>query len=364
MDAVLETGVANVAYDQYARSSAFVVAPTVTITGPRGSVEGHGALSLFEGGSRSLQAGGAGRLAFTPAPALALELRGDLGATAYNDVSAIVYGRADVVARYRVGGLWQLAAGPTLGFVTNTPAARQLLGFTAGAWAGDTAGAYGVRVSPARVGPLSYADTELWGGWARGRVELGGSAGVRAGALGAGARAWVNAGLGLRITSHLAVVAGAGAYPAELVQGVPGGRYGTLAVRMRASSRRPAPSLASPVAALARAIGAPPAAGAATPAAEASASDLTITRGRAGRRRLRLRVPRAARVEVMGDFTGWEPAPLTPVGGGWWELVLPPLAPGPYRLNARVDGGPWLVPAGTATLEDDYGGVVGVLSII
>lgn len=361
IDATLEAGVANVAYDRYARSSAFVVAPTVALAGARGSVEARGALSFFEGGSRSLQGGGAGELRFLPAPSLALALRGDLGATAYNDVTPIVYGRTELVARYRVGALLQLTAGPTLGFVTNAPSARQLLGFTAGAWLGDTAAAGGVRVTPARVGSLSYADTELWGGWTRGRVEVGGSAGVRAGELGAGARAWVNGGVGLRITRDWAAVAGAGAYPAELIQGVPGGRFATVALRLRSSNGRRTPPPGSPVAVLARAVGR--AQGDAAEPAPGAASRLTVTSGRAGRRTLRLRAPGGGVVELMGDFTAWEPRALTRAADGWWELDLPPLAPGPYRVNVRVDGGPWTVPGGTATVEDDYGGVAGVLTL-
>jgi hypothetical protein len=363
LDATLDAGVANVAYDEYARSSAFVLAPTVAATGTRGSLEGRAALSLFEGGSRSVQVGGAGRLAFAPTRPLSLELVGDGGATVYNDVDPIVAGRAELLAHYRIGALWQLTAGPTIGLVTNTPSARELVGFTAGLSGVAPGAAYGVRVSPSHVGSLAYADTELWGGWARGRFELGGTAGLRTGDLGAGTRAWVSGGAALWIGPSYGLVAGAGAYPAEIVQGVPGGRFATLAFRVRAPGRGRSPAGASPAATLARAISRSRAPDAPTAAVPPAAAGFSVIAARRGHYRLALRAPLARRVELMGDFTNWEPVPLTRAPGGHWEVVLP-LAPGARRFNVRVDGGPWTVPQGVPTVADDFGSVVGVLSIL
>ena len=50
------------------------------------------------------------------------------------------------------------------------------------------------------------------------------------------------------------------------------------------------------------------------------------------------------------------------LGAGTWEARLP-LAPGVYRVNLRVDGGPWIVPPGLPSVVDEFGGAVGILTI-
>ena len=67
-------------------------------------------------------------------------------------------------------------------------------------------------------------------------------------------------------------------------------------------------------------------------------------------------------VEVSGDFTGWIPMKLERAGNGWWSATLP-LTPGQYQMNVRVDGGTWLVPPGLLSLQDEFGGSVGLLVI-
>jgi hypothetical protein len=221
-------------------------------------------------------------------------------------------------------------------------------------------------VTPVQVGGLAFADTELWGGWGRGALELSASAGVRAGDLGAGTRAWLNGGAALWLGRRYAVVAGAGAYPADLVQGVPGGRFGTLALRVR-TRPRPSAVVAAPDV-LARAVArsrlradadADPRRG----AGAATARDFAARPVGGGWYRLGLHAPDARTVELMGDFTNWEPVPLERAANGRWELALP-LGVGSHRFNVRLDGGPWTVPAGVATVGDDYGGVAGILGIM
>jgi hypothetical protein len=64
----------------------------------------------------------------------------------------------------------------------------------------------------------------------------------------------------------------------------------------------------------------------------------------------------------MGDFTDWQPVALTHTGAGAWEIRLP-LTPGVHRVNVRVDGGAWSVPAGARREESEFGGVVGVVVV-
>ena len=47
----------------------------------------------------------------------------------------------------------------------------------------------------------------------------------------------------------------------------------------------------------------------------------------------------------------------------FWMRVGTVSSPFTDVVNVRVDGGPWVVPAGTAAVEDDYGGVAGVLTL-
>jgi 1,4-alpha-glucan branching enzyme len=77
---------------------------------------------------------------------------------------------------------------------------------------------------------------------------------------------------------------------------------------------------------------------------------------------LRVQAPGARRVELNGDFTGWQPTALASSPGGSWTLTVP-LAPGTYQVNLRIDDGPWMVPAGLLPLTDEFGGRVGLLVI-
>jgi 1,4-alpha-glucan branching enzyme len=75
-----------------------------------------------------------------------------------------------------------------------------------------------------------------------------------------------------------------------------------------------------------------------------------------------VRAPGAGRVELVGDFTDWDPLALQRTRGDTWEITLP-LASGTHRLNVRVDGGEWGVPPGISAAPDEFGGVVGLLLI-
>jgi hypothetical protein len=86
----------------------------------------------------------------------------------------------------------------------------------------------------------------------------------------------------------------------------------------------------------------------------------TVERVRSGG--LTLRVPDASRVEIAGDWNGWQLEPLEPAGGGEW-IVPGSLEPGVYQFNLRVDGERWIVPEGVPRLEGSYGDKVGLLVI-
>ncbi len=53
--------------------------------------------------------------------------------------------------------------------------------------------------------------------------------------------------------------------------------------------------------------------------------------------------PDAARVEVLGTFTGWSASPvaLRKQEGGWWS-VQTDVSPGDHDFQYRIDGQTWL----------------------
>lgn len=64
-----------------------------------------------------------------------------------------------------------------------------------------------------------------------------------------------------------------------------------------------------------------------------------VTAKSSGEVRFRFFAPSAHRVEVLGDFTGWEakPLPLEREDGGWWS-GLTVVNPGDYDFHYRIDG--------------------------
>ena len=96
------------------------------------------------------------------------------------------------------------------------------------------------------------------------------------------------------------------------------------------------------------------------PTVQVAAADLDAT-GDSTRRTLRVRAPAAQRVEVMGDFTDWEPVTLTLTGDVFSGVFA--LSPGSHRLVLRMDGGDWRPAANTPAVDDDFGGRVGLLVV-
>jgi len=69
-------------------------------------------------------------------------------------------------------------------------------------------------------------------------------------------------------------------------------------------------------------------------------------------------------VEIMADFTDWEPVSLTRTASSEreWSVALP-LSAGSHRLAVRIDGGGWVVPPNLPRVADEFGGEVGLLTV-
>jgi hypothetical protein len=101
----------------------------------------------------------------------------------------------------------------------------------------------------------------------------------------------------------------------------------------------------------------------ASPAAERARRARPIIQvvGDSSVRTVRVRAPGARRVEIMGDFSDWEPVELT-LGGNLFTASVP-MASGTRRVVIRIDGGAWLPAANTPAVDDDFGGQVGLLLV-
>jgi hypothetical protein len=225
-----------------------------------------------------------------------------------------------------------------------------------GAWADRDGATLLATVTPVMVAD-SIRYTDFLGAlrfpWAA--LDLAWSAGARAGTVGAAvggtSRVWGNMSVVAWLRPRLALVASAGAYPVDLTQGYPGGRFLTVALRIASRETHASASTSAPS----------PVAVAGEPR-PSSATTFEIKRVSETERMLRVYAPSATSVELNGDFTQWRALSLTRDRDGWWTTTRA-IADGTYQMNFRIDGGPWLAPPGLLTATDEFGGVVGILVV-
>jgi hypothetical protein len=365
LSATLDAGLSQVHYDGFLPSGAAALTPAVRLERRSAVLTGRGTVLMFESGNRSVQGLIAGS-AFTPERAgVRAELSGTVGASTYDTVGARRYQNvarfAHALGRGRLhhagagGGVW---LGGTLGRTTfGDSSPRAVTAVAGGAWARRREATLTATLTRTRVGDTAYTDLEGYVRWARGALEVDGFLGVRGWGRGGGRGVFSEAIATARLTGHLALVLSGGRYPTDPTRGSIAGRYVSAALRV-AIPRRPPPGP--------RLATSPPRA--AAPAPDTAVGDgrdppaLEVRAGRGAARTLRVRAPGASRVEVMGDFTHWEPVQLSRAGPDLWEATLP-IASGMHRLNVRIDGGPWSVPRGTIAVTDDFGGRVGLVVV-
>jgi hypothetical protein len=209
------------------------------------------------------------------------------------------------------------------------------------------------RLPTAAGDSVRFTDTELVARWDRSRVTVEGTAGWRSGT----ARVtgiddpgrWQSVSGVWRFSDRVALVAAAGSYPLDLLQGFPAGRF--TSVSLRFTPARPME------------VRAVRAAASVEPTASANGISTLVVRALDdGRHRLRLRAVGATRVELQGSMTAWAPVAFLPEGDGWFavDLMIPP---GTHELVVRRDGGEWVVPPGLAVRFDEFAGRTGILVI-
>ena len=182
---------------------------------------------------------------------------------------------------------------------------------------------------------MAFGRAELTG-------EIGGRQGsqaIRFGEVQKWSEMWYSVVASYRVTPSTVVRAGAGGYPTDYIRQLPNGSYASLGVRFERGKRQQVDWYQPP---------------------DLPAFRVDTIAG--GARVIRVRAPRALKVELSADFTDWTPLPMRSLDGGAWELVLP-IAAGTYRVSVRVDGGPWTAPPGLVPVADEFNGEVGVVVI-
>ncbi|MDE3215878.1 MAG: glycogen-binding domain-containing protein, partial [Gemmatimonadota bacterium] len=180
--------------------------------------------------------------------------------------------------------------------------------------------------------------------WEKSFVELNAQTGYRFGNASdvtPDSRRWASASAVIWFASDAALVVGGGRQPSNPARGLPARNYANLGVMFAAW---PSPTAgAVPIEARASAI-----------------SKFDIAEAGRSLERLQVHIAGVQTVEVMGDFTDWQPVEMVQRGRDLWEALLP-IGSGVHQLNVRVDGGRWLPPPGTPTMRDGFNGEVGVL---
>ena len=349
--ASIDAGGASVRYADTLSLTAATVAPAIHFDA--GALRGGaaGVLSSLGDGSRSMQ----GSLALSALSAAFGPLRGEVagnaGGTTHQDGARTgqYLGRGRLHLTSGARGLW---AGAATGQTWDGAKWHAVVEGDLGAWARMGGVSILGTLVPASIGDsIRYTDAQGILGWSGRRAELQASAGVRNGEdlIESSSRTWGSVSATMWILPQVALVAAGGSYPTDFTQGFPGARYASVALRF-AAQPRPAFNRSVAVEGRGKRQGT-----AASPGFETRALP-------DGRHSLRVHAPAARRVELMGDFTGWQPVALTPAGDGWWALAQP-VARGSYQLNVRIDGAAWRVPPGVTGTVDEYGARVGLVHL-
>lgn len=338
----LDLNASRIRYDSAAALNAPSVSSLLEWRRPSLFARVSGSITGFEGSGWSTQARGdlAGWLSpFGVASPFRLELAGVASASRHSSDFNARMGRSDVrlhMAGRRVGG-W-LGAGAAI--ARNAFDTASLTGFlpSVGIWAQNGSVRATASYVHARVSGRTFPEGSLVVALSDGPLDVSIYGGFRQSPF-EGAdldERWAGASAAIWVGTNAAIVVSGGGYSSDVLQGLPGGDFLSIGVRLTARRERLIP----------RRVEAP----------------IVYTAEAARTRGITLSVPDADRVEIAGDFNGWQPERLERDTSGRW-IVPTRLEPGVYRFNLRVDGDRWIVPEGVPEVEDGFGDRVGLLII-
>lgn len=338
-----------VEYEGFLASGALVFSPAIRFDSPRLSLAGQASWTRFESGRSVIQAGGGAAWLTSLRGPWYLELSGSTGVSRYANVQTAGHflgGSRLHVSRGSVGGWLGAATGASEG--NGVP-----VELSAAAWSVRNHLALVATATGSWQGPVHHADVLGAIRWSGATLQLEARGGVRpwATTTGGGKReAYGELSARLQVNRWLAASLSGGKSPTDPVRRTLGTTYVSGGFVLRAFGRNgpTVPFLAE------GALG-----GRSVPTE--SAGPILEVLGSDGPRRIRIHAPNATTLELMGDFTDWNPVQLTRTGGVW-EIALD-IPPGVHRMNIRVNGGPWSVPGGVRVEHTDFGGTVGLIVI-
>jgi hypothetical protein len=354
----LDVSASLVEYEGFLRTGAAVFSPAIRHDAPNFSIGGQGSWTLFESGNQILQATAAGAWLSAPRERWRLELAGAAGASRYAQETGTGHG----LVRTRVhlfgestGAWFGLTTGASFGDSLRVPAE-----LAASVWSVEDRIALVGTIALTRLAHDRYVDILGMARWIREPLELETRLGARPWAHSTGGpgeavtRLYGDVSVLLALGERISIALSGGTSPSDPVRRLLSATYLSAGLRLRLAGTSDA--AASPLAdarvaaALAR-------------VSSSSAGEVRLEIAAAGElRALRVHAPAASSVELTGDFTDWQPVALTHTGAGVWEVRLP-LTPGVHRVNVRVDGRAWSVPAGARREVSEFGGAVGVVVV-
>lgn len=351
----LLVGGLRVRYADEVSASAVMLAPAVTFQSRRVLLGLSGTISEPSVGPLSAQALFSGSVFRSLARPVTLELGGLASGSTTEDGTRT--GHAQAVARAHLtgtrAGLW---IGGSPGRTWDGRGWQSVGVAEAGAW--TLFGRFGVSGTfghTSAIDTINYDDLQISLRYRGPRLELDGQLGHRTGSSRAVAVEdpdnWGNASASFRIFARTAIVVSGGSYPLDLVQGFPAGRFLSVGLRISGPGSGPAPDFARATDDLTT-----------ERLLSSGVSDMSVSRLSPGRYRLRLRSVGSRTVELTGDMTGWQAVPMQPSPDGWWTITVT-TRPGIDEIAVRRDGGKWVVPAGLPERRDEFGGVVGLLTV-
>ena len=350
--ATLEIGPRVVEYDGFLVSGAATATPSLRYDTPNLSLGTQGTLVVFESGREILQWTAAAAWLTAPSGPWRAEFSGSLGLSKYQGAA----GFGHVLGRTRLhfqddrnGGWVSVATGQSFGAFDTTP-----FEFGLGLWTVQERLGLSASITGSSVEGSSYVDMLGAARWSTGPLQFDAQAGLRPPMNGGAGEVYGQIQALVRLNERVTATVSGGTYPSDPLRGVLGAQYLAAGLRLQLFGS-PAPAAPIIVRALERA------ATAVVESEHGTQARLDIAPG-GDMITLRVDAPGAATVDLMGDFTDWEPVALTRVSPGIWEITIS-IPPGVHRLNLRIDNGAWLVPAGTRLEETEFGGAVGVVLI-
>lgn len=332
----------RIQYDSLAALNSPSVATSLEWQGRRFLARFGSSLTGFEGNGRSIR-GNADVVGWlSPAgmrTPFRLELRGSIGGSRHSSAFGSYLGQATIrlhLHSQTVGG-W---LGTSAGVSENTFDMKPLTSVVpaAGGWIRLGRIRLSAQFLDSRVDGSRFPEASSAGIYSGGRFDVtlfGGFRDVKVDRR--GSETWYGGSLAVWVLSDVGVLVSGGQYASDVLRGFPGGDFVSVGVRYSPRRRRTAVSR-QPVA-------------------------LMFTQEFAENGEIGFVVEGAQSVAIAGDWNGWQPEPLTRNPRGRW--LLPEGVPaGVHRFNLLVNGRKWVVPDAVPSIDDDFGGKVGLLVIL